>query len=91
MQCIKVHYFLVCIFFLLTQAFLSQNEFDKYGPFGTHVYKDLKEALQIEKGVYKMDLSYKPLDPKLYEKLSKLTDLQALKLRANNVPDYPKN
>ena len=39
--------------------FLSaQKEFDKYGPFGCQVYTDLKEALKIEKKVYKVDLSY---------------------------------
>jgi hypothetical protein len=33
----------------------QQNEFDKYGPFGSQVFTDLKVALEIEKNVYKMD------------------------------------
>lgn len=69
----------------------AQNEFDKYGPFGSMTYTDLKEALRIEKKVYKLDLSYQKPDPKLYEKIHKLTDLQALKLSTNEVTDYPKD
>lgn len=80
------------LFFLLLFGVLSaQNEFDKYGPLGSRVYTDLKEALKINAGVFKMDLSYKPLDPKSYEKLSTLKDLQVLKLSGNNVTDFPKN
>jgi len=75
--------------FLFAGATFSQNEFDKYGPFGSPIYKDLNEALGIVRGVYKMDLSYKKLDLKSYEKLSKLTDLQALKLSGNGVTDFP--
>src|SRR6478735_7920467 len=70
---------------------LAQKEFDKYGPFGCEVYTDLKEALKASGKVYKLDLSYQKLDPKVYEKLGGLTDLQALKLSGNEVPDYPKN
>lgn len=69
----------------------AQNEFDKYGPFGSMTYTDLKEALRVEKKVYKLDLSYQKLDPKLYEKLHNITDLQALKLSTNEVTDYPKD
>jgi len=69
----------------------AQKEFDKYGPFGCQVYTDLKEALKIEKKVYKVDLSYQKLDPKLYDKLASLSDLQALKLSGNDVTTYPKN
>ena len=67
----------------------AQNEFDKYGPYGAEVFKDLKEALKTDKKVYKMDLSYQVLDLKLYEKLPKLVDLQALKLSGNGVSTYP--
>ncbi|MBL7910944.1 MAG: leucine-rich repeat domain-containing protein [Bacteroidia bacterium] len=69
----------------------SQKEFDKYGPAGCVVYTDLKEALKIETRVYKLDLTYKKIEPKLYEKLYKLKDLQALKLGSNELTDYPKN
>lgn len=72
------------------QISIAQNEFDKYGPFGCQVYTDLKEALRIEKKVYKVDLSYQKLEPKLYEKLPNLSDLQALKLSGNDVNFYPK-
>jgi len=67
----------------------SQNEFDKYGPFGTQVYTDLKVALDINHQVYKMDLSYQKLDPKLYAKIGKLKDLQALILSGNGVTAFP--
>ena len=66
-------------------------EFDKYGPFGSQVFTDLKVALDVEKNVYKMDLSYKKLEPKLYAKLSKLKDLQALKLSGNEINTFPPN
>jgi Leucine-rich repeat (LRR) protein len=80
-----------CILFIfafhLTDA--QPNEFDKYGPFGSRIYTDLKQALEIETGVYKMDLSYKKLEPKLYSKIGKLKDLQALRLSGNEVYSYP--
>ena len=78
---------------LLVQSFSlsAQKEFDKYGPFGCQIYTDLKEALKIEKKVYKVDLSYQKLDLKLYEKIANLSDLQALKLSGNEVVDYPKS
>ncbi|WP_317897365.1 leucine-rich repeat domain-containing protein [Aurantibacillus circumpalustris] len=81
------------LFSLLSNAtfLFSQKEFDKYGPLGCQVYTDLKEALKIEKKVYKVDLSYQKLDLKLYEKIANLSDLQALKLSGNEVTDYPKN
>ncbi len=80
--------FILCSRLCTLQA---QNEFDKYGPSGSLVYTDLKEALRVEKKVYKIDLSYKKVEPRLYEKLSKITDLQALKLSTNELTDYPKN
>lgn len=80
---------LTYIFLLLCAVMQSQNEFDKYGPFGSQVYTDLKPALDIQKNVYKMDLSYKKLDPKLYAKIGKLKDLQALKLSGNEVTTFP--
>ncbi|MEO6305328.1 MAG: leucine-rich repeat domain-containing protein [Bacteroidia bacterium] len=81
------------ILFLCFVSFnlLGQKEFEKYGPAGCVVYTDLKDALKIETRVYKLDLSYKKLEPKQYEKLYKLRDLQALKLSSNEVTDYPKN
>ena len=75
----------------LTGTLFSQKEFEKYGPMGSRVYVDLKEALSVNTGVYKMDLSYKKLDPKEYNKISKLKDLQVLKLSGNEVKEFPKN
>lgn len=80
------------LFLMSVSSFLNaQKEFDKYGPFGCEVYTDLKEALRIEKKVYKLDLSYQKLEPKLFDKLAALTDLQALKLSGNDITSYPKN
>ncbi|MBN8693648.1 MAG: hypothetical protein J0L69_10655 [Bacteroidetes bacterium] len=86
-----VRFIFILIFFAVNFLSFGQNEFDKYGPLGSRVYTDLKEALKINAGVYKMDLSYKTLDPKSYEKLSTLKDLQVLKLSGNMVTDFPKN
>ena len=84
----KTYILLLCF---VSINLLAQKEFDKYGPFGCLTYTDLKEALKTEAKVYKLDLSYKKLEPKLYEKLYKLKDLQALKLSTNEITDYPKN
>ena len=85
---LKIKILLLC---LVSANLLAQKEFEKYGPFGCVTYTDLKEALKIETKVYKLDLSYKKLEPKLYEKLYKLKDLQALKFSTNEITDYPKN
>jgi len=69
----------------------AQNDFDKYGPFGSQVFTDLKLALDVEKNVYKLDLSYQKLEPKLYSKIGKLKDLQALKLSGNEVSAFPES
>jgi Leucine-rich repeat (LRR) protein len=76
---------------LLTSSLFSQKEFEKYGPMGSEVYSDLKIALAKEKKVYKLDMSFQKPEPKLYEKLSKLSDLQALRMVGNDVSEYPKN
>lgn len=79
---------LIFILFFSIKCY-AQNEFDKYGPFGSQIFTDLKLALDVEKKVYKMDLSYQKLEPKLYNKIGKLTDLQALKLSGNEVTSFP--
>jgi Leucine-rich repeat (LRR) protein len=86
---IKKLTYLFC--FVVSTSLSAQKEFEKYGPMGSRVYVDLKEALAVGAGVYKMDLSYKKLDPKDYQKLSKLKDLQVLKLSGNDVTEFPKN
>lgn len=84
-----MRYILIILISLNLNCYSQQNEFDKYGPFGSKVYTDLKVALEIETNVYKMDLSYKTLDPKLYLKIGKLKDLQALKLSGNSISSFP--
>jgi len=81
--------FFYCIALFGSTVVFSQNEFDKYGPFGSEVHKDLKQALQLGRGVYKMDLSYQQIDPKIFEKITSLTDLQALKLSGNGITEFP--
>ncbi len=85
---LKVKIILLCF---VSVNLLAQKEFEKYGPAGCMVYTDLKDAIKIESKVYKLDLSYKKIEPKQYEKLYKLKDLQALKLQSNELTDYPKN
>ena len=62
---------------------MTQSEIENYGPQGVEIYSDLKTALKIEEGVYKLDLSYKMLEAKLWSKIGKLKNLQALQLAAN--------
>lgn len=80
---------LFIIFFTIPQLILAQVAFDKYGIYGAVAYKNLETALPIEKGVYKLDLSHQPIDPKLYVKISKLTNLQALLLSENHLDHWP--
>lgn len=66
-----------------------KTAFDKYGPYGAPVYTDLKESLKEEKAVYKLNLSYQPVDLKIWPKISKLTNLQALQLQSISVNQWP--
>lgn len=66
-----------------------KTAFDKYGPYGSPVYIDLKAALKDEKSVYKLNLSYQPVDVKLWPKLPLLTNLQALQLQSVSVNQWP--
>lgn len=76
---------------VLSCHLFSQKEFEKFGPMGSEVFTDIKKAVAIEKKIYKLDLSFQKIEPKLYDKLHKLSDLQALKLGTNEVTTYPKN
>jgi leucine-rich repeat protein SHOC2 len=67
----------------------KKSPFDNYGPYGATVYTDLKTALGIEKNVLKLNLSYTPADPKLWMKIGKLKDLQALNLQTISVSQWP--
>ncbi|HXB41195.1 MAG TPA: hypothetical protein VNZ49_11685, partial [Bacteroidia bacterium] len=67
----------VYVFLGLAGSVFAQDDpkktaFDNYGPYGVFVYTDLKDALKDETKVYKMNLSYKPVDPKLWPKIAKL-------------------
>jgi Leucine-rich repeat (LRR) protein len=72
---------------------IAQDEiktaFDKYGPYGAPVYTDLKVALKEEKAVYKLNLSYQPVDLKLWPKLTRLSNMQALQLQSVSVNQWP--
>jgi Leucine-rich repeat (LRR) protein len=85
--------FIFSILFLLPVYFLTaqKSPFDKYGPLGTEVYKDLKKALKVSPAVYKMDLSYQPVEQKQFNKIGKLKNLQALQLSSNGLTQFPKN
>lgn len=85
------HYTTLIYLCLFSLKIISQKEFEKFGPYGSILQTDLKEALKTENKVYKLDLSYKNLDPKLLEKLYTLKDLQALKFNTNELIEYPKN
>ncbi|MBK9283373.1 MAG: leucine-rich repeat domain-containing protein [Sphingobacteriaceae bacterium] len=92
-----MHKLFLFLIFTFSLQVLAQNDkplpkdpFERYGPYGASVHKDLKTALAIERNVYKLDLSYQKLDAKQYDKISKLIDLQTLKLSGNEVVDYPK-
>jgi Leucine-rich repeat (LRR) protein len=67
----------------------KKTPFDTYGPYGVFVYNDLKEALKDEDKVYKMNLSYKPIEPKLWPKITKLKNMQALNLQSVSVNTWP--
>lgn len=69
----------------------AQKDFDNYGPMGAQVYTDLKNALLSEKQVYKLDLSYQNLDSRSLSKIQNFQNLQVLRLRNNNISDYPEN
>ncbi|MEO8760831.1 MAG: leucine-rich repeat domain-containing protein [Bacteroidia bacterium] len=80
--------FIICF----TQA-IAQTEiktpFDKYGPYGAQVYTDFKTAIKDEGAVYKLNLSYQAMDLKLWPKISKLKNLQALQLQSISVNQWP--
>jgi Leucine-rich repeat (LRR) protein len=85
---------IVCLFllFFATKTIAQnavQTPFDKYGPYGATVYTDLKEALKETKPVYKLNLSYHPVDIKVWPKLGKLKDLLALQLQTVQVSQWP--
>ncbi len=82
---------IVLLCFIYKPLYQQQDEFDKWGVAGSMVYTDLKLALKIEKRVYKVDLSYKPVESKQFDKLQNLTDLQVLRLSSNNITAFPKN
>jgi Leucine-rich repeat (LRR) protein len=64
---------------------------EKYGPYGSKTYTELKDAIAINRGVYRLDLAYKPIEIKEYDKLYQLKDLQVLRLSTNSLQQYPKN
>jgi Leucine-rich repeat (LRR) protein len=77
--------FLVSVYLAAAQA----TPFEKYGPYGAQTYKDLKSALKVSSDVYRMDLSYQTVEPKLFNKIGKLKHLQALQLSSNGLEQFP--
>jgi len=93
-QNLKVTGLLFCFLCLLfNYAAIAQEEiktsFDKYGPYGAQVYTDFKAAIKDEQAVYKLNLSYQAVDIKLWPKISKLKNLQALQLQSIEVNQWP--
>lgn len=80
---------LFCKACLFAQDDPKKTPFDNYGPFGAFVYTDLKDALKDEMQVYKMNLEYKPVDPKLWPKITKLKNLQVLNLQSISANSWP--
>lgn len=76
--------------FIFALSSFSQKEMENYGPFGTKTYTVLKEAIEKGAGVFKLDISYKPIEAKEYDKLFLLKDLQVLRLSTNSITNYPK-
>ncbi len=89
--CCKERIMRVCLllFILCACNSIAQNSFEKYGMFGSTVYTELSEALKIKKDVYKLDLSYKTVEQKAFDKISQLHELQALLLSSNNLNKWP--
>jgi len=86
---------LVITYLLLSfsSIIIAQEEkkpaYANYGPFEAPVDKDLKEALKVENNIVKIDLSYTPVDPKLWMKIAKLKDLQVLNLQSVSLTFWP--
>ena len=82
-----------CSFLLFNYTSIAQDliktPFDKYGPYGAQVYTDFKVAIKDEQAVYKLNLSYQPIDIKLWPKISKLKNLQVLQLQSVQVSQWP--
>ena len=76
-------------FAVLNAQDAKKTPFDNYGQFGATVYTNLKTAIGIEKNVQKLNLSYTPVDPKLWLKVPKLKDLQALNLQSVSLSQWP--
>lgn len=79
----------ILYFFSAYTAIAQKSPFEKYGPYGAMIYKDLKLALKTSDDVLKMDLSYQTIDPKLFSKIGKLKNLHALQLSSNSISTWP--
>src|SRR5882762_8246237 len=73
-------------------VFSQQGEnsvFSQLGPPGSAVYTDLKAAIKDGDQVFKLDLTSQAIDPKLFLKIGKLTNLQAFALANNSLSELP--
>ncbi|GIV28703.1 MAG: hypothetical protein KatS3mg027_2517 [Bacteroidia bacterium] len=88
----RISKFYVFLGLLLIQNYCySQQPFDIYGPFNAEVFKDLKTALKQSNQVYKLDLSYQTIDPKLFNKINQLKNLMNLQLNSNGISQLPES
>jgi len=76
---------------LITFASKGQVAYDRFGPYGVTVHADLKIALKTPEQVYKLDLSYQAIEPKLFQKFDKFTNLQTLHFSSNSLTTWPEN
>src|SRR5688500_9803123 len=79
------------LFFACFLSIYSQpgSAFDRFGPYGSPAFTSMKEALNAQEKVYRLDISYHKPEAKENEKLPSLTDLQAMQLRSINFTVYP--
>ncbi len=80
---------LMLLLLILPFLLKAQSSFDKYGMYGAEVYSNLETALKHEKEVYKLNLSYQTVDPRHFNKLSHLHNLQSLLLYSNSLNQWP--
>lgn len=87
----RIPRYIASVLFLIPFFFLAQEKspYDKYGVYGAPVHTDLKLALKSPEQVYKIDVSYQAIDPKVWAKFSKFSNLQVLHISSNGVNTWP--
>ena len=88
---VKMRNCLTLLILLTTMVSKGQVAYDRFGPYGVTVHTDLKIALKTPEQVYKLDLSYQAIEPKLFQKFDKFTSLQTLHFSSNSLSVWPEN